>query len=149
MRQNQIAPVKGARHKRKRVGRGDGSGHGSYSTAGCKGQQARSGKPFKPGFEGGQLPIVKRLPQLGGFVNIFRKEYSVVNVGRLSQFPAQSEVTPEVMLEAGLIDNLRNPIKVLGGGEIAHALTISAHRFSSSAEQKIAGAGGKVNKLEG
>ncbi len=148
MRRDQIRPDFGAKHKRKRVGRGDGSGHGSYSTAGCKGQQARSGKPPRPGFEGGQLPIIKRLPQLGGFVNIFHKEYGVVNIEKLKSFPAGADVTPEAMCDAGLVDDLKKPVKVLGTGEIDRPLTVSAHGFSSSAEKKIVAAGGKVNRLK-
>ena len=148
MKREQIKPDFGAKQKKKRVGRGDGSGHGSYSTAGCKGQQARSGKPPRPGFEGGQLPIIKRLPQIGGFVNIFHKQYGLVNLVKLNVFPAGSEVTPEAMRDAGLVDDLKKPIKVLGTGEIDRSLTVSAHGFSESAEKKIVAAGGKVNRLQ-
>ncbi|MBI2957542.1 MAG: 50S ribosomal protein L15 [Chloroflexi bacterium] len=147
MMQNEIAPADGARQRRKRVGRGDGSGHGSYSCAGCKGQKARSGGQARPGFEGGQLPIIKRLPEKRGFHNVFRTEYAVVNIKRLSVFPAQTEVTPEALVGAGLIDNLKRPVKVLGDGEIDRALTVKAHKFSAAAEERIVAAGGRVEKL--
>ncbi|MFC1954159.1 50S ribosomal protein L15, partial [Chloroflexota bacterium] len=95
MRQNELSPALGSKRSRKRVGRGDGSGHGTYSGRGCKGQKSRSGFKIKPGFEGGQLPLVKRLPKKRGFVNIFRTEYSIVSIDKLNAFGAGSEVTPE------------------------------------------------------
>lgn len=147
MMQNNLGPKDGSRKNRKRVGRGDGSGHGSYSCAGCKGQKARSGGGPRPGFEGGQLPIIKRLPEKRGFVNIFRKEYAVVNVKSLKVFPAKSEVTPEAMSGAGLVDGLVRPIKVLGDGEIDRPLTVKAHKFSAAAEKRIVDAGGTVQRL--
>ena len=110
VRQNNIAPAPGSRHARKRVGRGNGSGHGTYSGRGCKGQKARAGNnKVRPGFEGGQLPLIKRLPRKRGFTNIFRMEYSTVNVGELNAFEAGSEVTPEKLLAAGIIKSLAEP----------------------------------------
>ncbi|MBI2857269.1 MAG: 50S ribosomal protein L15 [Chloroflexi bacterium] len=147
MRQDQLSPSPGSKHARKRVGRGDASGHGSYSGKGCKGQKARSGGGPRPGFEGGQLPIIKRLPEKRGFVNIFRQEYRIVNVGSLSVFPPESEVTPEALFTAGLVDSPRYPVKVLGDGEIDRALVVKAHRFSGTAQEKIVAAGGKTEKL--
>ncbi len=145
MMQNKVAPAVGARRNRKRVGRGDGSGHGSYSCAGCKGQKARSGGGPRPGFEGGQLPIIKRLPEKRGFVNIFRKDYAVVNVKDLKAF--ESEVNPEALARSGLVDGPGRRIKVLGDGQLDRPLTVKAHRFSSSAEKAIVAAGGKVERL--
>jgi large subunit ribosomal protein L15 len=102
---------------------------------------------MRPGFEGGQLPLIKRLPRQRGFTNIFRTEYSTVNTGSLSVFEAGSEVTPETMLAAGIIKNLKNPVKVLGDGEIDRALTVKAHRFSATAKAKIEAAGGTVEEV--
>lgn len=132
--QNDIGPTPGSRHSRKRVGRGDGSGHGSYSGAGCKGQKARSGGGARPGFEGGQTPIIKRLPQKRGFVNVFRTEYRPVNLKDLIAFPAGSEIAPDAMFAAGLVDSPSQKVKVLGDGEIDRPLVVKAHKFSASAE---------------
>ncbi|MEW6033759.1 MAG: 50S ribosomal protein L15 [Chloroflexota bacterium] len=147
MRQHELLPAPGSKRRPKRVGRGDGSGHGSYSGKGCKGQKARAGVGPRPGFEGGQTPIIKRLPEKRGFFNAFGKEYHVVNVRSLNVFPSNSEVNPQDMLGAGLVDNLRLPVKVLGDGEIDRPLVVKAHRFSTSAETKIAAAGGRVERL--
>lgn len=147
MRQNDLMPPVGSRHSRKRVGRGDASGHGSQSGRGAKGQKARSGQKLRPGFEGGQLSIVKRLPEKRGFTNKFRVEYNVVNVGQLGAFPAGTEVTPELLAERRLAGSPRKPLKVLGDGEIGVALTVKAHRFSASAQEKIAAAGGRVEVI--
>lgn len=146
MRQNDLRPAAGAKHSKKRVGRGDGSGHGTYSGRGCKGQKARSGGGVRLGFEGGQTPLMKRLPQKRGFINIFKRSYSIVNVGKLAIFPPQTEVTPGRLLEAGLIKSLNQPIKILGAGEIQHPLSVKADSFSATARTKIAAAGGKVEK---
>ena len=148
MRQNELSPPKGAKKSRKRRGRGDGSGHGSFSGRGMKGQNSRSGGGVRPGFEGGQLPLIKGLPSMRGFTNIFRTFYSVVNLHRLSVFPPDTEVTPRAMRNAGLIKNLRKPIKVLGRGEIETPLVVQAHGFSDSARRKIEAAGGRVKELE-
>jgi large subunit ribosomal protein L15 len=146
MRQNELRPPAGAKHKRKFVGRGNGSGHGSYSGRGCKGQKARSGGGVRLGFEGGQLPLIKRLPRKRGFTNIFKTKYNIINVGKLAIFPAGTEVTPEELLRAGLIDTTDHPTKILGGGDIKHPLLVSADKFSSSAEKKILAAGGNIKQ---
>lgn len=148
MRQHELSPAPGSRKDRKRVGRGDGSGHGSYSGRGSKGQKSRSGYSRKPGFEGGQLPIIKRLPRKRGFTNIFRIEYSVVNIGRLGIFEAGSEITPQALLKAGVVKSLRQPIKILAEGEIKQPLTVRANKFSAAARAKIEAAGGKVEEVD-
>ena len=147
MRLDELSPAPGSKKSRKRVGRGDGSGHGTYSGRGSKGQKSRSGYRTKPGFEGGQLPLIKRLPQKRGFVNIFRIEYSVVNVDKLNMFESGSEVTPERLVAAGLVKSLRQPIKVLADGDISHPLLVKAHKFSVAAKAKIEAAGGKVEEV--
>ena len=147
MRQDELSPVPSSRRSRKRVGRGDGSGHGTYSGRGCKGQQCRSGYRTRPGFEGGQLPLTKRLPQKRGFVNIFRTEYSIINTNRLNIFASGSEVTPEKLVAAGVIKSLRHPIKVLAQGDINHPLLVKANKFSVAAKAKIEAAGGKVEEV--
>ena len=146
MSQHELRPPRGAKRARKRVGRGDGSGHGSFSGRGMKGQNSRSGGGVRPGFEGGQLPITRALPGLRGFTNPFRKEFSVVNVDRLAGFPANSEVTPQAMVEAGFVKNLKRPVKVLGRGDLDFPLTVEAHSFSGSARRKIEAAGGNVKE---
>ncbi len=148
MRQNELSPAPGSKKSRKRVGRGDSSGHGSYSGRGCKGQKSRSGGKMPRGFEGGQLPLIKRLPQKRGFVNIFRIEYSVVNIGKLNMFEAGSEVTPERLVAAGVVKSLRHPIKVLADGEINYPLVVKANKFSAAAKAKIEAAGGTVEEIE-
>jgi large subunit ribosomal protein L15 len=147
MRQNELKPPLGAKQNRKRIGRGDGSGHGTYSGRGCKGQKARSGGGVRLGFEGGQLPLIKRLPQKRGFTNIFKTEYNIVNVGKLAIFSPGTEVTPKELLQAGLISTPDRPTKILGQGDILHPLRISANKFSSSAEKKILAAGGKTKQI--
>ncbi len=143
-----LRPPKGAKHARKRVGRGPGSGHGKTASRGSKGAKSRSGFRFKRGFEGGQMPLHRRVPKRG-FTNIFRVEYAVVNLDTLAEvFEAGSAVTPELLRERGLVRQARAPIKVLGRGEISKALTVHAHRFSGSAAEKIAKAGGSVERLE-
>jgi large subunit ribosomal protein L15 len=149
VRQNSIAPAVGSRHAGKRVGRGNGSGHGTYSGRGCKGQKARAGNiKMRPGFEGGQLPLIKRLPRKRGFTNIFRTEYSTVNIGELNSFESGSEVTPEKMMAAGIIKSLTKPIKILADGDIDRPLTVKANKFSASARAKIETAGGMVEEVE-
>ena len=148
MRQNELSPAPGSKRSRKRVGRGDGSGHGTYSGRGSKGQKSRAGYSRKPGFEGGQLPLVKRLPKKRGFVNIFRIEYNVININRLNMFESGSEVTPERLLTAGLVKSLRHPVKILGEGDINHPLSVKAHRFSTAAKAKIEAAGGRAEEVE-
>lgn len=146
MKQNELRPSPGARHKRKFVGRGNGSGHGTYSGRGCKGQNVRSGGGVRLGFEGGQLPLIKRLPEKRGFTNVFKTEYNIVNIRQLAIFPPGTEVTPEELLRAGLIKTTDHPTKILGAGDIKHPLLVSANKFSSSAEKKILAAGGKIKQ---
>jgi len=148
VRQDELSPALGSKRRRKRVGRGDGSGHGTYSGRGCKGQKSRSGYKMSRGFEGGQLPLIRRLPRKRGFTNIFRTEYSIVNVGKLSMFEAGSEVTPERLVVAGVVKSLRHPIKVLAEGDINHPLVVKANRFSAAAKAKIEAAGGEVEEVE-
>ena len=147
MRLDELRPPKGAKRARKRVGRGDGSGHGSYSGRGMKGQNSRSGGGVRPNFEGGQLPITEALPTLRGFTNIFRKEYNVVNLDGLSRFPADSEVTLQRLVEIGLVRNLKRPVKVLARGELGVPMIVEAHKFSASARKKIEEAGGSVREV--
>jgi len=129
------------------VGRGDSS-HGSYSGRGSKGQKSRAGYKIRPGFEGGQLPLIKRLPRKRGFTNIFRVEYSTVNIDRLNIFEPGSEVTPEKLVAAGVIKSVRRPVKILAEGDIKHPLVVKANKFSASAKTKIEAAGGKVEEVE-
>ncbi|MEJ2739243.1 MAG: 50S ribosomal protein L15 [Dehalococcoidia bacterium] len=147
MEQHNLKPPVGATKKRKRIGRGDGSGHGTYSGRGLKGQKSRAGGGVRVGFEGGQLPLIKRLPSVRGFTNIFKTEYSIVNIKKLVAFDANTEVTPEVLLDAGIIKSLKHPVKVLGDGEIDRPLTVKAHKFTTVAGNKIEAAGGKVEVI--
>ena len=147
MQQHSIRSPKGAKKQRRRVGRGDGSGHGSYSGRGLKGQKSRAGGGVRVSFEGGQLPIVKALPMLRGFTNIFRKEYAVVNLASLAGFPAGSQVTPSTLVLNGVVRNLKKPVKVLGLGDLEVALVVEAHKFSKSAREKIEAAGGSVREI--
>ncbi len=147
MRQDNLSPAPGSKKGRKRVGRGDGSGHGTYSGRGCKGQKSRSGNKIRLGFEGGQLPLIKRLPRKRGFVNIFRTAYNVININKLNIFEPGSEVTPERLVAAGVVKSLRHPIKVLAEGDINHPLLIKANKFSAAAKAKIEAAGGKTEEV--
>ncbi len=148
MRQNELSPAPGSKKSRKRVGRGNGSGHGTYSGRGCKGQKSRAGYKMRPGFEGGQLPLIKRLPRKRGFVNIFRTEYTSVSIDKLNIFESGSEVTPEKLVAAGVIKSLSHPVKILADGDITHPLTVKANKFSAAAKAKIEAAGGKVEEVE-
>src|SRR5213078_647488 len=147
MELNKLKPKKGARHAKKRVGRGPGSGHGKTSGKGEKGQKSRSGFSRALGFEGGQMPLHRRLPKRG-FTNIFKREFAIVNLEKLKSFPAGSSISPEVLLEKRIIRNVRDGVKILGNGELPHALNVAAHFFSKSAREKIARAGGKVEVLK-
>jgi len=147
MQQHNLKPPAGAKSARKRVGRGDGSGYGTYSGRGCKGQKSRSGGGVRLGFEGGQLPLIKRLPRKRGFVNIFKTEYSIVNVGELKAFSPNAEVTPKELLQVGLIKSSKNQVKILGDGDIDRPLVVKANKFSAAAEKKIVAAGGKVEAI--
>ena len=147
MRLDELSSAPGSKKSRKRVGRGDGSGYGTYSGRGVKGQKSRAGFKMRPGFEGGQLPLIKRLPRKRGFVNIFRTEYSVINLNKLNIFESGSEVTPEKLVAAGLVKSLRNPIKILAEGDINHPITVKAHKFSTAAKAKIEAVGGRVEEV--
>ncbi|MFC2039293.1 50S ribosomal protein L15 [Chloroflexota bacterium] len=147
LRQNELASPSGARRKSKRLGRGFGSGRGRTAGRGTKGQKARSGYSARSGFEGGQLPLIKRLPEKRGFTNIFRTEYEFVNVGMLNVFEPKSEVTPQRLVEVRLIRSLRKPVKILGDGELHKPLTVRADGFSGSAKKKIEMAGGRVEEI--
>jgi large subunit ribosomal protein L15 len=138
------APKKASENK-KRVGRGMGSGMGKTSTRGHKGQRSRSGSRMMRGFEGGQMPLHRRLPKRG-FTNIFRQEYNIVNLEKLVAL-GETTITPEVLRKAGVISTKR-PVKILGDGELKSAITIQAHKFSKSAQEKITKAGGKVEVLQ-
>lgn len=148
MRQDLLVSPKGFHRKRKRIGRGDGSGNGSFSGRGMKGQKSRSGSGNPLSFEGGQLPLVKALPMIRGFTNIFRKEYQVVNVGEMSCFSDKKNVSVALLVEAGLIKNANKMVKILGGGDIEKALDVEAHKFSRSAREKIEAAGGSVREID-
>lgn len=144
MRQDQLKPPPGSHHSSKRVGRGLGSGHGAYSGRGAKGQLSRTGTKFGPKFEGGQLPMVKRLPFKRGFTNIFKKIYYIVNIEELNVLSQEHEVIPETLLKADLIPDLNKPVKVLGNGKLDKPLIVKANSFSRSAIDKIVAAGGKA-----
>ena len=146
MRLEELKPALGSRQKPKRVGRGPGSGLGKTSGKGHKGQLARSGGGKRPGFEGGQMPLTRRVPKRG-FKNPFRKEYAIINLGSLERFDGKEPVTPDALKAVGLIAGSATAIKILGEGEIKKALTIRAHKFSRSAVQKIQAHGGKAEVL--
>ena len=143
MKLHDLKPAEGATSARKRLGRGVGSGLGKTSGKGHKGAKARSGGGKRPGFEGGQMPLTMRLPKRG-FTNKFRKEYAVVNVGRLDVFEDGAVVTPVELIEAGILKNVLDGVKILGNGEITKKLTVKATKFTESAKQKIEAAGGKA-----
>ena len=145
MNLSNIRAPKKASEKRKRVGRGMGSGMGKTSTRGHKGQRSRSGSRLLRGFEGGQMPLHRRLPKRG-FTNIFRKEYTVVNLDQLVGLE-ETTITPDVLRKAGVIKS-KHPVKILGDGELKSALTVQAHKFSKSAQEKITKAGGKFEVLQ-
>ncbi|MSO22222.1 MAG: 50S ribosomal protein L15 [Acidobacteria bacterium] len=144
---NNLKPPAGSTHSKKRRGGGMGSGLGKTAGRGYKGQKSRSGARSKRGFEGGQMPLHRRLPKRG-FTNIFKKEYAIVNLDRLSGFPAGATVTPQELVEKGIIKNVRHGVKILGQGDLVHSLNISAHVFSKSAQEKIAKAGGRAEVIQ-
>lgn len=146
MKLHELKPAAGARKTRRRVGRGPGSGRGKTAGRGEKGQRSRSGYSSQRGFEGGQMPLHRRLPKRG-FVNIFRKEYRTVNVARLNGLEAGTTVTLEILQNAGLVKKGRDDIKILGHGDLSVALTVQAHKFSKTAVQKIEAAGGKAETV--
>jgi len=145
---HELKPPPGAKRPRKRVGRGYASGTGTYSGKGLKGQKARAGAPVRGGFEGGQTPLVKKLPKRRGFKNRFRTHYSEVNLRSLSAFEAGTEVTPELLKKLRIVRNLKLPVKVLGDGDVSVALTVRAHKFTQAARAKIEGAGGKALEVD-
>ncbi len=149
MQQHELRQTPGATHRRKRVGRGNASGHGTYSGKGLKGQKARAGGGVRPGFEGGQLPLIRRMARKRGFRNPFRVDYEEVNVGQLGRFEPGAEVNAQALLEARIIRQLRKPVKILGQGDITTALTVEAVSFSNAARSKIEAAGGTVRWLNG
>ena len=147
MKLHELSPAKGSKHSRKRVGRGPGSGLGKTAGKGEKGQKSRSGYSRRPGFEGGQMPLLRRVPKRG-FTNIFKVEFAVVNVSDLADLPEDTgTITPEVLAERGLVRRGR-PVKILGNGELSKAVTVSAHKFSGTARAKIEAAGGRCEELE-
>ncbi len=150
MKLHELSPAKGSKHARKRLGRGPGSGTGKTAGRGEKGQKSRSGQTPRPGFEGGQMPLVRRVPKRG-FTNIWRTEYTVVNLSQLEKLDATAtgsdEVTPDLLVARGLARRGR-PVKVLGVGEVGRAYKVKAHRFSKSARAKIEAAGGSCEELQ-
>ncbi|MFP7171483.1 MULTISPECIES: 50S ribosomal protein L15 [Terribacillus] len=146
MKLHELKSAEGTRKTRNRVGRGMSSGNGKTSGRGHKGQKARSGGGVRLGFEGGQMPLFQRLPKRG-FTNIHRTEYSIVNLETLNRFEEGTEVTPELLLESGVVSKLRAGIKVLGNGKLEKKLTVKAHKFSSSAKEAIEAAGGQTEVI--
>ena len=146
MRLNELRPPKGSTHARKRLGKGQGSGHGKTSGKGHKGQLARSGGSKRAWFEGGQMPLQRRLPKRG-FTNIFRKEYTIVNLDKLNKFEDGTIVTPKLLRSAGIVKKWKDGVKILGNGELEKSLTVKAHRFSQSALSKIKSAGGRTEQI--
>ncbi|MCL5038545.1 MAG: 50S ribosomal protein L15 [Firmicutes bacterium] len=146
MKIQELRPAAGSRQKRTRVGRGIGSGLGKTSGCGHKGQKARAGGGVRPGFEGGQMPLQRRLPKRG-FNNIFKKEYALVNVAELNRFEEGTEITPELLLKSKVIKDLKAGLRVLGEGELSKSLTVKANHFSRAAQEKIQAAGGKAEVI--
>jgi len=146
MRLNELKAPKGSNHRRKRVGRGEGSGVGKTSGKGSKGQRARSGGNVRPWFEGGQMPLQRRLP-IRGFTNIFHKSYTIVNLDVLSRFPDNTIVTPKLLKSVGIIKKEKDGVKILGDGELDKSLIVKAHRFSKTAEARIREAGGRTEVI--
>jgi len=148
MKLHTLAPSAGAKKNRKRIGRGPGSGHGKTATKGHKGLLARSGGGKRPGFEGGQMPLIRRMPKYG-FLYPFRTEYAVVNLKSLATLGTVEQITPHVLAEAGLIKRKTQPVKILGVGDLGRPVTIQAHKFSKSAVDKIQAAGGRAEVISG
>ena len=147
MKLHELSPANGSTKARKRIGRGAGSGQGKTAGKGHKGQKARAGRGMRPGFEGGQMPLQRRIPKRG-FVNIFRTEMAIVNVAKLEKyFEAGETVTIEALVEKGLVKKVLDGVKVLGNGDITKALTVQANAFSESAKAKIEAAGGKIEVI--
>lgn len=148
MNLHDLTPARGAKKRRKRIGRGPGSGHGKTATKGHKGLLARSGGAKRAGFEGGQMPLIRKVPKFG-FANPFRTEYAIVNVKSLEAWTGSETITPQALVDAGLVKKKTLPIKVLGNGELKRSLVVQAHKFSKSAESKIQAAGGRVEVIGG
>ncbi|MCH2309588.1 MAG: 50S ribosomal protein L15 [SAR202 cluster bacterium] len=149
MQQHSLKSPEGSKKNRKRVGRGDSSGSGSYSGKGMKGQKSRSGGGVRPGFEGGQLPLIKKLSALRGFNNIFRREFIPINLSTISKlYEKDSQISPETLVDKNVLKNTNSPIKILGEGEINFSVNVTAHKFSRSAKDKIIAAGGTVQEIE-
>ncbi len=146
MKLHELTPSAGSVKSPKRKGRGQGTGNGTTAGRGNKGQKARSGGGVRPGFEGGQMPLSRRLPKRG-FTNIFAKEYAEINIGALDIFEEDTVITPELLKERGLVKKVLDGVKILGNGEITKKLTVKAHKFSESAKQKIEAIGGKVEVI--
>ncbi|HHY41624.1 MAG TPA: 50S ribosomal protein L15 [Thermoanaerobacterales bacterium] len=146
MRLHNLAPAEGSTKKPKRVGRGIGSGHGKTSTRGHKGQNARSGGGVRPGFEGGQMPLYRRIPKRG-FTNIFKKQLVAINVEQLNKFEEGTKVTPELLIEKGIIKKIKDGVKILGSGQLNVKLHVVANAFSETAKAKIEAAGGKTEVI--
>jgi large subunit ribosomal protein L15 len=144
-----LKPAKGSVRGRKRVGRGPGSGLGKTAGRGEKGQKSRSGFARKPGFEGGQMPLHRRVPKRGFSNQPFRREFACVNLGRLEVFDTGTIVTPELLVKQGMVKRIRGGLKVLADGDLTKALTVHAHRFSEKAKERIAALGGKVELIQG
>jgi len=146
MKLHELKPTPGSRKERNRVGRGTGSGNGKTAGKGHKGQNARSGGGVRPGFEGGQTPLFQRLPKRG-FTNINRKDFAIVNLETLNRFEDGTEVTPELLIETGVVSSLKSGVKVLGKGTLEKKLTVKAHKFSSTAKEAIEAAGGTIEVI--
>ncbi len=145
---NSLTPARGANRKPKRIGRGIGTGHSKTATRGYKGQKSRSGTSVRPGFEGGQMPLYRRLPKRG-FYNPFRKEYAIVNLESLAAFEAGAKVGPEELREKGIVKKVLDGVKILGAGDLKNALHIRAHKISKNAAEKIQKAGGTFELITG
>jgi large subunit ribosomal protein L15 len=147
MKLHELKPAPGATKRRKSVGRGRGSGHGTTAGRGGKGQTARTGSSIPAWFEGGQMPLIRRLPKRG-FTNVFKREYAIINIAVLERFEPDQEITPELLVQSGLIRARHDGVKVLGNGDLTKPFIVRTHRFSRSAAAKIEAAGGKVQVIE-
>ena len=148
MMEHEVSPPKGARRNRKRVGRGDAAGGGSYAGRGLKGQKSRSGKGLRPGFEGGQLPLIKGLPMKRGFNNRYKTYYALVNLNTLQErFESGARVTPDLLHGLNIVRRTNLPVKIVGDGDLQHPLTVVAHKFTASARAKIEAAGGTAEEI--
>lgn len=147
MQLHELRPQEGSKKSRKRVGRGDSSGHGTTACRGANGQNSRSGGGVRPGFEGGQMPLFRRIPKRGFSNKRFAKNFAIVNLSTLNEFEAGTEITPELLIQTRVINKIECGIKILGDGELDKSLTVKAHKFTKSAAEKIQAAGGKVEVI--